>query len=389
MPTPPHVLLFADDPAADDVRATLAHAGFDLHARPLGEPALANGRPASLLVVDGLRQPAEALKLCQRLRTLQTEQYVPILYVTGDPGPADRVACLERGADTYVVRPFDPPELLAQAQALLRIKDRHDALTARAAEANRVSKRLQETYRQIDQELALARRIQESFLPQALPNLPGVRFAVKYRPCSQVGGDFYDVFRLDEQHLGFYVADAVGHGVPASLLTIYVKKAVRAKEITGQSYRLVPPDEVLEQLNRDMIEQALSDAPFITMAYALFNHADGTLRFSRAGHPHPIYLPAGGPPELWRLDGSLLGVFETQYHVRTERLRPGDKLLFYTDGMDAAAFDDRAVGVPSLLAAADRFRDLPVGELVEHLASDLFTQTKISDDLTVLGLEIV
>lgn len=390
MPTepPPHVLLFAESPAAD-VRAVLDQAGYDVAAKPLGEAALANGRPASLLVVDGYRAAAEALRLCSRLRLLQSEQYVPILYVAADADQQARTACLELGADTYLIRPFDPAELLAQVQALLRIKDRHDQLTARAAEANRVSKRLQAAYQQIDLELELARRIQESFLPQTLPHLPGVQFAVKYRPYNQVGGDFYDVFRLDEQHLGFYVADAMGHGVPASLLTIFVKKGVRAKEISGQSYRLVPPDEVLAKLNRDLIAQALSDTPFITMAYALFNHADGTLRFARAGHPHPLYLPASGPPQLWNLEGSLLGVFDTQYRIRTEQLRPGDKLLFYTDGMDAASFDRRPVGVPSLLAAAEQARALPIGELVEHLAQGLFTQTTQADDLTILGMEIV
>src|SRR5207342_902861 len=117
--------------------------------------------------------------------------------------------------------------------------------------------------------------------PHSLPEVPQARFAVHYRPCGRVGGDFYDVFRLDERHLGFYVADAMGHGIPASLLTIFVKKGVRAKEITGQTYRLVPPAEVLQRLNRDLIEQALADMPFITMVYALFDHAEGTLRFSR------------------------------------------------------------------------------------------------------------
>ena len=158
------------------------------------------------------------------------------------------------GADAFLGAPFEPVELIAQVNALLRIKERHDQLSAKASETQRINKRLQAAYQQIDQELELARRVQESFLPQTLPQLPQVRFAVKYRPCGRVGGDFYDVFRLDEQHLGLYVADAMGHGVPASLLTIFVKTSVKAKEIHGQSYRLVPPDEVLERLNRDLID---------------------------------------------------------------------------------------------------------------------------------------
>jgi sigma-B regulation protein RsbU (phosphoserine phosphatase) len=388
-PSPPRVLLFTTDPARPEVRGLLEQAGYDLAVRALGEPEGDGVCPAGLVVVDGGDQADQALRLCHRLHTAHAEPFVPILYVAADAKRHDRVACLEYGADASLVRPFDPAELLAQVQALLRIKERHDKLAARAAEAGRVSKRLQEAYHQIDQELDLARRIQESFLPQRLPELPRVRFAVKYRPCGRVGGDFYDVFRLDERHVGFYVADAVGHGVPASLLTIFVKKGVRAKEINGQSYRLVPPDEVLTRLNRDLIEQGLADTPFITMVYALFDHATGMLHFSRAGHPHPLYLPADGPPRLWPLNGSLLGVFETQFSLHTQRLRPGDKLVLYTDGMDDAAFGAEPVGLSSLLAAAARFRALPVDELVERFAQDLFTQTRQGDDLTIVGVEVV
>ena len=265
---------------------------------------------------------------------------------------------------------------------------RHDALTSKTAEVQRVNKRLQVANQQIDIELELARRIQESFLPRSLPDLPGIRFAVKYKPYARVGGDFYDVFRLDERHLGFYVADAMGHGVPASLLTIFVKKGVVAKEITGKDYRLVPPNEVLERLNRELIDQALSEKPFITMAYVLYNTHERTLQFARAGHPYPLYLPKEGPPQLWKIEGSLLGVFEIQYRLQSHVLEPGDKLILYTDGMDAAAFDSQPLGVASLLAAADRHRDLPIGELVDRLSLDLFGGSRQTDDLTILGMEL-
>jgi sigma-B regulation protein RsbU (phosphoserine phosphatase) len=307
--------------------------------------------------------------------------------ITSDGGPATRLTGLEAGADAMLARPFEPAVLRAAVQALVRVKERHDRLANQAAEAAGVTRRLQAAQQQMDQELQLARRLQESFLPQSLPSLPGVRFAVKYRPASQVGGDFYDIFRLDERHVAFYVADAMGHGVPASMLTIFVKKGVRAKEITGQSYRLVPPTEVLYKINRELIDQQIPDLPFITMVYMLYNSADGTVQFSRAGHPYPLYVPKEGKTVLWQLEGSLLGVFETKYRAATQQLRPGDKLLLYTDGMDGAAFDRHPVGLASLLAAAEQFRDLPITELVERMSSDLFTQTRLNDDLTVFGLE--
>jgi serine phosphatase RsbU (regulator of sigma subunit) len=270
---------------------------------------------------------------------------------------------------------------------LLRIKETHDRLTDKTAEVNRINKRLQQAYQQLDQELELAQRIQASFLPQSLPQVSHVRFAVHYVLCGRVGGDFYDVFRLDEKHVGFYVADAMGHGVPASLLTIFVKKGVKPKDVFGDRYRLVPPDEVLCRLNRDLIEQQLSEHPFITMVYGLFNHQDGTLTFARAGHPYPLYVPRQGEPEFWKVEGLLLGVVDAQFPGREQRLEPGDKLLFYSDGVDTAAFEGCAEGTESLLACARRHRELPAAEFVARLARDLFGAASQPDDLTLLALE--
>ncbi len=381
------VCLCADSPA-DEVRRVLEQAGYQVSVVSFGN---ANGdfTRCNLVVVDGTSKTPASLQFCHRLRLGLGEQFVPILYIIADPHPATRLASLESGADSYLLRPFDPEELLAQAASLLRIKDRHDRLLEKTAEVHRINKRLQDAYQRIDQELELASRIQESFLPQHLPELPQVRFVVQYRPCGRVGGDFYDVFRLDERHFGLYIADVVGHGVPASLLTIFIKKGIRPKEISGHQYRLVPPGEVLDRLNRDLIDQKLSDQPFITMVYALFNYADGIFQFARSGHPYPIYLPADGPPQLWQADGTLLGVFETSYETHARQLRPGDKVLFYTDGFDVARYQDQPPGIASLLACAGDHRRLALGELVDKLASELLAPKAQKDDLTLLGMEMM
>jgi sigma-B regulation protein RsbU (phosphoserine phosphatase) len=386
VPTVRQIVYCAAEPA-EDLLSLLGGAGYAPRFVDFDQAADVDLDQCDLFLVDSGRDIEPALHLCRQVRSRQGEHFMPLLMLTGDTSPRARLASLSSGADGYILHPFEHAELLAQVQTFADIKERHDHLLARSAEFSRVNKRLQAAYQQIDQELELARRIQDSFLPQCLPHLPEVRFAVKYRPCSRVGGDFYDVFRLDEQHLGFYVADAMGHGVPASLLAIFVKKGVKAKEIDGKDYRLVPPGEVLRKLNRDLIEQALSEQPFVTMVYALLDFRQGILRFARSGHPYPLYIPCQGPPTLWQVEGTLLGVFEADYPMQTHRLAPGDKVLFYTDGLDAGSFDNQPVGTASLLAAAGAFRHLPIEELVDRLATDLFGHTRQSDDLTVLGVE--
>lgn len=383
-----HILVCAQQMTAlVEMRRLLAGAGYEVGGHILGTPDPDDLARYQLIVLEGGPTGAESLDLCRRLRSRLEDGFVPVLFVTDDVAPTARLNLFAAGADTYLLRPFETEELLAQVRAFLRIKSNHDRLAEKTAEINRINKRLQQAYQQIDQELELAQRIQSSLLPQSLPEAPHVRFAVQYLLCGRVGGDFYDAFRLDEHHVGFYVADAMGHGVPASLLTIFVKKGVKPKEVFGKQYRLVPPGEVLTKLNRDLIEQNLSENPFITMVYGLYNHQDGSVRFARAGHPYPLYIPAEGPLQHLRQDGLLLGVVESTFRDLTLHLKPGDKVLLYTDGVDNASFEGLPPGAESVLACASRHRQLPVQDFVHRVTHDLVQKDQQPDDLTFFGLE--
>src|SRR6185437_3147583 len=124
---------------------------------------------------------------------------------------------------------------------------------------------------QMDEEMRLAARLQADFLPREMPKIAGCSFHVLFRPASYVSGDIYDAVRLDEDHVGFYIADAVGHGMPAALLTIFIKRTLKTKEITENGYRLVLPDEAMANLNEEMLSQQLSHCQFATMAYCIVN----------------------------------------------------------------------------------------------------------------------
>jgi sigma-B regulation protein RsbU (phosphoserine phosphatase) len=374
--------------AAEELRRLLAADGYESTPHLLGAAEPPNAGRYRAVVVDGSHCGAAALELCRRLRGPADEGFVPLVFIAEGGDPETRQAGLEAGADACLQRPLAPRELRAQVRALLRLKDAHDGLAGRAALVHRAHARLRQLHHQLDHELRLARRIQASLLPQALPQVPGVRFALHHAPRGRVGGDFYDAFRLDEDHVGLYVADATGHGVPAGLLTLLARKALRAKEVFGRQYRLLPPDEVLRRLNRELIEQELPDDPFITMAYGLLNHREGTLSLARAGSPYPLCVPAHGPVELWRQEGLLLGVADAHFPARTCPLRSGDKVLLYSDGIDGARLEGQAPGVPSLAACAERHRRLPVEEFVARLACELFAGAAAPDDLTLLGLEM-
>jgi serine phosphatase RsbU (regulator of sigma subunit) len=137
-----------------------------------------------------------------------------------------------------------------------------------------------------------------------------------------------------------------------------------------------------------MIDLALAESPFITMVYAMYNRREGTVSFARAGHPYPLYVPQSGEPELWRVHGTLLGVFDTEFTTLKIRMNHGDKLLLYTDGIETTLGGEDREGVQRLLAAAGRHRDLPVQEWVVRLSREVFGEAGQVDDLTLLGLEV-
>jgi sigma-B regulation protein RsbU (phosphoserine phosphatase) len=250
------------------------------------------------------------------------------------------------------------------------------------AELRLAHQRLQQAYREIDQALDAARRIQRRVLPRTLPQVPGLRLAVHHQSSGGAGGDTYDAFPIDESHVGLYLADALGHGVMTTLVLLFLRHAVRALD----GNRGLAPDEVLQQVNAALVEEQLPDAPFVSMTYAVIDVSTLTLRFARAGAPAPLFLPRDGPPELAEGGGSLLGVFATSFTARTRALRPGDKVLFLSDGL-LPATEEAPASAERLLTSAAEHRELPVDAFVERVARDILGQSS-GDDVTLLGLEI-
>lgn len=246
----------------------------------------------------------------------------------------------------------------------------------------------------IDEELRMAVKIQREFLPKKLPTQDVLGFDVMWRPAGYVSGDIYDVIRLDEYHFGLFIADAVGHGVPAALMTIYIKQSIQTKVLTpgeGMGYRLVRPAEALAGLNTAMIEQDAGSASLGTAAYGIIDTRTQELTIARAGHPAPLLLRADGQTELMEPDGAMLGVFPDEvFQEQTFQLRRGDRFLIYSDGFEVAF---PGCGGSKRLANehfATEFEQLRQGsgeEALDFLRSRLDEQTgslNQRDDLTVI-----
>lgn len=262
--------------------------------------------------------------------------------------------------------------------------------------SNRLADQLTVTEALVDnlsEQLRLAGLVQRDFLPAHLPNADRLRWATSFLPAEWVSGDIYDVARLDEQHVGFYVADVVGHSMPAALLTIFLKQALVMRQTLGNDYRIFTPAEVVRNLNLRMAGQKLSGYQFATCCYCLLNIKTLEMTYARAGHPYPVLIRAGQQPRQLEIRGSLLGIFEqASYGQQKLQLQSGDKLLLYSDGADpfVGTFHDKEG-----FKFTEEFlelKDLPIVELFERvsvLAQERQIDPAEVDDITLVGLEIV
>ncbi|MHC4623136.1 MAG: PP2C family protein-serine/threonine phosphatase [Planctomycetota bacterium] len=261
--------------------------------------------------------------------------------------------------------------------------------------SNKLAEQLQMTGTLVDnlaEQLRMAGLVQRDFLPTQLPNTEEVQWATTFLPAEWVSGDMYDMARIDEQHIGFYVADAVGHAMPAALLTIFLKQALVMRETIEHNYRIFPPSEVMRTLNTRMTAQKLSGYQFATCCYCLLNIKTLQVTYARAGHPYPILIRPDEPPRQLEVQGALLGIFEqSDYHQETVQLQSGDKLLLYSDGAEPfiGSFDE--VTGFNLSEEFMEIRDLPAIEMMERF-NNLAQHKKIApsevDDITAVVLEI-
>jgi phosphoserine phosphatase RsbU/P len=297
----------------------------------------------------------------------------------------DKPVCLsqDESADT----------IMGRLAALIAVRPTIQRLNGEINRLNTITQPVNSFITQLDEEMRLAARLQRDFLPQQMPQIPGLRFATIYRPATWVSGDIYDVMRLDEQHIGFYVADAVGHGMPAALLTMFIKRALVTKIIMGNSYQLIEPGVALGQLGGDMVSQDLSNFQFATCCYAILNVKTLRLRVANAGHPPPMLIDENAHTSELDVKGPLLGVFPDQkYQTQEFQLHPRQKLLMYSDGVELAFVNE---GPDQPLRFRREFGDLAHCD-VETMCNRLLTvinqeegSLNPRDDVTIVGMEIL
>jgi serine phosphatase RsbU (regulator of sigma subunit) len=239
----------------------------------------------------------------------------------------------------------------------------------------------------VEQELELARSIQQASLPKEVPELEGWQISPFYRPAREVGGDFYDFHFLSEGRVGLVVGDATGKGVPAALV---MSTTLGMIQLAAGALDSSSAGEVLSRVNETLFAR-IPPNMFVTCFYAILDPESATLSYANAGHDLPYVLRgSGGECEELRARGMPLGLMpQMSYEEKEIVLQEGDSALFYTDGFVEAHDPQREMfGFPRLRALiAEHAEEGPLGEfLMEELYSFVGEGWEQEDDITLLTL---
>ncbi len=178
-------------------------------------------------------------------------------------------------------------------------------------------------------DLSLAKKLQCNLLPKALPDNK-LNFSFIYQPCEELGGDFLDIFEVDKDHVGIYIADVSGHGLPASMLTVFLRSAIDKKTLS--------PSHALSKLYKDFSSSNFDQDAYITVFYAIINMKDHSIKYSNAGHNvSPIIFNLEDPDrfELLMIPGTPISNWfeKATYNEKELLLVKGDRLFLCTDGV--------------------------------------------------------
>jgi serine phosphatase RsbU (regulator of sigma subunit)/predicted ester cyclase len=238
----------------------------------------------------------------------------------------------------------------------------------------------------VEQEMRVARRIQQASLPKEVPTLEGWQIAPYYQPAREVGGDFYDFHLLSEGRLGVVVGDATGKGVPAALI---MSTTCGMLQLAAQALDSSSPGEVLEQVNEALLAR-IPPNMFVTCFYAILEPESGRLRYANAGHDLPYVRPGGDCEEL-RARGMPLGLMPGMgYEEKEIVLDAGEGVLFYSDGLvEAHDPNGEMFGFPKLRAlVAEHGEERSLGDfLMGELYSFVGEGWEQEDDITLLTLK--
>ena len=331
--------------------ASLKKWGFEVLEADSGDAAieLCATDPPDLVLSDWVMPGMSGLDFCKAFRALDSKQYSYFILLTSKSEKQEVARGLDAGADDFLIKPLEADELRARISAGARILDMQRELSRKNQMIESALEELRVAHDAIDKDLIQARKIQDSLVPELTRQFGKSQVSMLLKPCGHIGGDLVGMFSPGVNRLGFYSIDVSGHGITSAMMTArlgsylsssHFEQNVAMERRFDKFYALLPPEEVAETLNsRLMADTGIEE--YFTMVYAIVDLRNGHVKMVQAGHPHPLLLYKDGRTEFLGEGGLPIGLLPDVSFQRTEfYMRPGDRLLLYSDGFTECPLAD-------------------------------------------------
>lgn len=388
-------ILIVDD--SEDIRILLRRmlktAGYEVAEASDGVKALNDVIALSpdLVLLDIVMPGISGFEVCKRLKNMDAIADVPVIFLSAKSDAADKIRGLEIGGSDYITKPFDKGEVLARVLNQLKIR----RLTK---ELIRTNIDLTDKQKRLDDDLKAAAGIQQSLFPRKMPDVKNLAIAWRFMPSYMIGGDIFNVFRLDESHVGLYMIDVSGHGVPSALITVSVSQTLnpdsgnvtKRKVAWSPGYEIISPREVLETLDREYPIERFDK--YFTIVYLIIDTGTGDLIYSNAAHPAPVIIRSDGSITALDKGGTIIGMGDmVPFEEERVILQKGDKIVLYTDGIVEYRNNEGEY------FGEDRLHEILNGSCkagTEALLDDILRSvndfgkgTEFQDDITLIAIE--
>ena len=382
------LVVMTDSPERRELQAALTGWGYKIvesdSCRRI--PDLVESVQPNILLLDWTAGQTECLDSCRQLRQDNACHGLYIILMTPQSEAADRIAAYNSGVDDFLTKPFDHAELQARLRAAQRI------LT--------LNRELTEALNELRQDMMTAAAVQRDLLPKGAIAHPPLTFAWDFVPTESIAGDLFNVFPLDEDHVGLYMYDVAGHGVASAMLSASLHHSIALAPITASItkddlpgppfYRIAAPADTVAHLNAKY--PLTRTGLYFTLFYAVIHLRSQTMSYCRAGQIPPILIRDGAFVKLSQGDVPVGLLPDATYTTHRVQLRPNDRLYLLSDGLTEAMNDndetyktDRAA--VQLLAT----RSQPLGDTIQSLIQNVQEwqhQKRFDDDLSILALEV-
>jgi serine phosphatase RsbU (regulator of sigma subunit)/anti-sigma regulatory factor (Ser/Thr protein kinase) len=376
------ILVVDDAPLNIALLSNILSSSYKVKVATNGKKAIqiANTEPRpDLLLLDIMMPGMSGYEVCEKLKQDPATASIPVIFITAKTTEEDERHGFELGAVDYIAKPISPVIVEARVKTQLSLKKNMEDLRKAYAIIETQKDRMQ-------QELDVGRNIQLAMVPKDFPVSHDYSIFATLEPAREVGGDFYDAFVVDEEHICFCVGDVSGKGVPAALFMAMAKTLIKARASSDPSTASIVT-HVNDEMSKDN-EGCL----FVTLFVCILNIRTGELLTTNAGHNPPLLKHVDGTiTTLSHRDGLVVaamdGIAYSEQHVQ---LQKGDTLLLYTDGVtEADNLNEEFFGDDRLKRLLADWQDGPMEKLVEHIIETTHTfegENRQADDITVLAL---